>query len=150
MYEALLQQIESEMSRQELQPPCSCDDLELLKKRAMEELGVAIPAGYDRFLATTNGLAWNGLFLYASETTPMVGFPDQNVPGFIEANREFRTLRASDPMNEYLVFGEDSVALFTYHIKKGVYEVITSVGMTVLESFGNCDELLVDALQGHV
>jgi hypothetical protein len=150
MYTNLLKQISSEMSRQALQPPCSAHDLRLLKERSIDKLRYDIPDGYAHFLAITNGFVWNGLSIYASETTPLNGLPGASVQGFVEANMEHRAIRRGDPMQEYLVFGEDSVVFFTYHIPADVYKVIAIVGMSVHESYRTFDELLVDALQGHV
>lgn len=153
IYNELIKEIGSEMSRlsrQALQPPCTANDLEKLKQTSLRDLGYGIPAEYACFLADTNGLVWNGLSIYGSKSMPLNGLPDYSVEGFVDANRHYRSLRRGDPMQDYIVFGEDSVVFFAYHIPPGVYEVITIVGMTALETYMSFDELLIDALRGHV
>jgi hypothetical protein len=150
MYVSLLKQIAAEMSRQKLQPACSAHDIIGLTKRSKHKLGHDIPAGYAHFLGITNGLLWNGLSIYASETTPLNGLPDVSVMGFVEANSDYRKVREDDPMHDYLIFAEDSTAFFTYHIPDDDYKVILIVGMTVIESFKSFNELLRDAIKGHV
>lgn len=150
MYQDLLKQIAAKMSRQALQPPSSASDIEKLRRRSQGELGCDIPDEYSRLLAVTNGLVWNGLMIYATETTPLVGIPNLSVQGFVEANREYRVIRRGDPMHEYILFGEDSVAFFSFHIPANSYTVFTIVGMTILETYKTFDELIVDALKGHL
>lgn len=150
MYLNLLNQIASEMSQQALQAPASASDVEKLRRLSKDDLGCDIPADYVRFLAVTNGVAWNGLTIYATETMPLVGLPNHCVQGFVEANREYRVMRQGDPMHEYLLFGEDSVAFFSLHIPEHSYKVFTIVGMTILETYKTFDSLIVDALKGHL
>jgi len=150
MYDELLKEVELRMAPGSLQPPCSRERIEKLEQRSIRMLGHAIPFGYGRFLSVADGFIWNGLKIYGSANSHAVRHPNLKIDGFIEANLEYRDLRDGDPMEDYLIFAEDSVTFFVYHIPREVYEVFTIVGMTILETFETFDELLVDAFKGHL
>jgi hypothetical protein len=149
MYQALLETVRDRMKSygEGSQPPCSPSELEKLRNRAVHELGHAVPDVYAAFLALANGLDWNGLVVYASERTPIVGHTDRFIEGYVEANLDYRGF---DPLSNYLIFADDGVVFYTYHISLARYEVILRVGLSVLESFGSFDELLVSAFKGHL
>src|SRR5713101_4320885 len=148
-YHLLLQQTAEKMKRYNLglQAPCSKVDLERVVTRARDELGYLLPDGYVGFLSLANGLDWNGLTIFASERTPITGFPDRFIDGFIEANLAYRDYA---PMKAYAVFGDDGVALFTYSITMAEYQVLTKVGLSVLKRFGTFTELLTRAMQEKI
>ncbi len=88
--------------------------------------------------------------IYGSVTRHAIGNRNLKFDGFVGANLEYRELRNGDPMEDYLIFAEDSVVFFVYHISEENYKVITIVGMTVLEIFDSFDQLMVDAFKGHL
>lgn len=149
MYQDLIKQIANEMKRFGLtqQPACSPNDIDTLKRNALHELGHTIPGAYLAFLSVVNGLDWNGLVVYASERSPIVGFTDRFIEGFVEGNLAYRDF---EPLKGYLIFADDGDALFTYQISTSKYQVVASVGLTLLESFNTFDELLCNALQSHL
>ena len=149
MYDRLLEAIKGRKHSygEDLQPPCSHEDLKSLRIRAKSELDFDIIDGYARFLKKANGLDWNGLVVYASKRAPIVGYSDRFIDGFVEANLAFRDF---EPMKDYLVFADDGVVLFTLHAATNKYEVITRVGLSVLKSYSSFDELLTDAFSGHM
>jgi hypothetical protein len=149
MYHDLLKQIESEMRRfgMALQPPCSSAQLETLRRKAVQHLGNTIPDAYIAFLIDANGLDWNGLVVYATERTPIVGYPDRFIEGFVEGNLSYRDYH---PLKDYLIFAEDGVVLFTYRLSASEYQIVTTVGLSLLESFKTFDELMANALKGHL
>ncbi len=149
MYQDLIKQIAEEMKRFGLtqQPACSPNDIEILKMNSFHELGHTIPDGYIAFLSVVNGLDWNGLVVYASKRSQIVGFSDRFIEGFVAGNLAYQDF---EPMKDYLIFADDGDALFTYQISTSKFQVVTSVGLTLLESFNTFDELLYDALQCHL
>lgn len=149
MYQGLIKQIANEMQRFGLtqQPACSLNDIEILKRNALNELGHTIPDAYIAFLSVLDGLDWNGLVVYASKRSPIVGFTDRFIEGFVEGNLTYQDF---EPLKDYLIFADDGDALFTYQISTSKYQVVTSVGLTLLESFNTFDELLYNALQSHL
>jgi len=132
---------------EQLQPPCSDAELHALRHRARLELGHDAPDEYVRFLKRANGIDWNGLVIYASERAPIVGHADRSIDGFVDANLDFRDHSA---FADYLVFADDGVALFVYHVTRSVYQAITRVGLVDLESFRSFDDLIANALSGHI
>jgi hypothetical protein len=149
MYEESLEKITSDMRAFGIpvQPACSSEQLDLLRARAIVELGQPILDEFAQFLSVTDGLVWNGLMVYAHQTTQLA---KGRIDGFIEANTAYRRLRWRDPMESYFLFAEDSIAFYTYDRKQAAFNVLTIVGMTVLESYASFDELLADALRSHV
>lgn len=118
-----------------------------MRSRAKHELGHEIPDEYAALLATCNGLDWNGLVVYASERTRIVGYSDRFVEGFVEANRDHREF---EPMKDFLVFADDGTVVYTYCISRNKFQEVTSVGLSVLEEFDTFDDLLRNALESHL
>lgn len=147
MYEQLLVAVVERMQLygECLQPICSDECLQDLQLRARLQLGRDVPDEYCRFLMKANGLDWNGLVVYASERAPIVGYPDRFIEGFVEANLGYRDHEA---LKDYLIFADDGVVFFTYHISQGTYDVILRVGLSLLETFSSFDKLLMNALSG--
>src|SRR5918994_7425026 len=102
MYKDLLREIARKRAKysQSMQPPCADEKLDQLKGRALDELSAAPPDEYIGFLKTTNGLDWNGLLIYACETSPISGYSDRFVPGFLETN--LRTREECEPCRDFL------------------------------------------------
>jgi len=130
-----------------LQPPSSDNKLNALRVRSRQELGCDISNDYCDLLATVNGLDWNGLVIYANERVPIPGYSDRFIEGFVEGNLDFRDF---EPWKDYLIYADDGVVLFTYHISQQRYEVVLRVGMSLLESFDTFNDLLTNALSGHM
>lgn len=128
--------------KKKLQPPCSAANLAQLEKRAVAELGHSIPKAHRDFLLTMDGMNWNALVIYACQRGPLVSHPDINLEGFVDGNLLYRDF---EPMNDYLVFAEDGVALYAYRISTSEYRVMLEVGITVLHSYGTFEELMDDA-----
>jgi hypothetical protein len=149
MYDSLLQTIALRMQPygERLQPPCSSESLEKLRHPTELELGGDLPDAYLRFLAKADGLDWNGLVVYGSERSPILGYSDRFIDGFVEANLDFRD---HEPLNGFYVFAEDGVALYTQRIPTEQFEIILSVGLSSLETFPSFDALLVDAFSAHL
>jgi hypothetical protein len=149
VYDTLLDKIAERKRKygEGLQPPCSPEDLKSLQRSAKSELDCDIIDECARFLKRANGLDWNGIVVYASKRTPIVGYTDRFIEGFVEANLNFRGF---EPMKDYLIFADDGVVLFTLHAATNKYDVITRVGLSILKSYGSFDELLTDAFSGHM
>jgi len=93
-----------------------------------------------------DGLDWNGLVIYASKRSQLVGSA-RTIEGFIEGNIDYRDF---DNCSDYLIFGDDGTVLFALQTKTQKYQVVTIVGLTVLESFDSFDDLLSNAFNGHL
>ncbi len=149
MYQSLLQVIAGEMSRfgEQLQPPCSPRHLKDLQSSSNNALGHAVPEGYLDLLRLADGLDWNGLQIYASRRSPIVGYPDRIIEGFVEGNLAYRDF---EPFNGFLIFAGDGVALYVYDITRNEYQAITAVGLTLLETAPSFESLIAKAIQGHL
>lgn len=150
MYQALLASIAEMKSEhgKSLQPPCSSEKLDSLRARFRRAFQYGLSEDYARFLATTNGLCWNGLYVFASDRSLIVGTADLWIDGVVERNREERS--NDNQMNDYIAFAEDGEVSFTFNIRAGCYEVVSRVARYVDDRFSSFDELLEKALRSHV
>ncbi len=149
MYEQLLTRVGEEQARygERSQPPCTEERLERLRRRALEELNAEVPEEYAAFLRAQDGLNHNGLFIYASETSPVAGGTDATIEGFVEANLGWRD---DEFFNDYLVFGEGNMDLYVRHLPTGEYQVIDRTPGNLIESHPSFDQLIAAALKAHL
>src|SRR4026209_729318 len=115
MYRELLERIADVQRRlgNAPQAPSSEAQIERLLERVRAELRTELPIEYLDFLRLTNGLDWNGVVIYASETLPITGHPDRFISGIVEMNLNYR----EDPRFEVLlVIGSNGMDLYTYRI----------------------------------
>lgn len=145
MYQELLKRVGEEQRRfgSRLQPPCSEEQLQLLVTGADKELHTELPPEYLNFLRLTNGLDWNGVVIYASDTVPIVGHPDRFINGIVEMNLNYR----EDPrFEDLLVIGSNGMDIYTYRISTGACEVYDEVPHELVETVPTFDELITKAL----
>ena len=145
MYQELLKRVEEEQRRfgSALQPPAAEEQIQRLLDRAREELHTEPPAEYLDFLRLTNGLDWNGVVIYASETVPIVGHPDRHISDLLEMNLNYR----DDPrFEDLLVLGSNGMDIYAYRISKGIYEIIDEVPHELVETIPTFDELMTKIL----
>jgi hypothetical protein len=149
MYEQLLTQVGAEQAKygERSQMPCAEERLERLRRRAREELGAEVPEEYAAFLRTQDGLNHNGLFIYASETSPVNGAADATIEGLVEANLGWRD---DEHFNNYLVFGEGNMDLYVRHLPTGVYQTIDRTPGNLIETSPSFEQLLAAALKSHL
>ena len=132
-----------------VQPPCSAVSAERLKLEVRAEFSCDVPAGYIDFLRITNGVEWNGLGIYASETARLVGYVgkiDSYIQGFVDANLDWR---AFEPHKDYLYFANSGISLYAYNLVESRYEIQDQSSMDVAEVLPSFDHLIASALRDH-
>lgn len=150
MYQDLVMQVAARIKAEDasdLQPPATEQALERLRRRTRDELNADLPEGYLDFLRLTDGLVWNGLFLYASESAPIVGTSDEFMHSFVEDNLNWRSIEMH---NDYLFFGDGDISLYAYNLVLGRYELQDRSSGTVLETFDTFDGLVTNALNSYL
>ncbi|HEX8119397.1 MAG TPA: YrhA family protein [Pyrinomonadaceae bacterium] len=149
MYEQLLTQVGAEQAKygERSQPPCAEGRLERLRLRAREELGAELPEEYADFLRAQDGLNHNGLFIYASETSPVAGGADATIQGLVEANLDWRD---DEHFNNYLVFGEGNMDIYVRHLPTGAYQTLDRTPGNLIETHPSFQHLLAAALKAHL
>jgi len=133
-----------------VQPPCSTDAVERLRFESRVELFCDVAAEYIDFLRISNGVAWNGLHIYASETGPLAGYEDRidrYIDGFVDANLEWREY---EPHKDYLYFADSSISLYAYNLVEARYEIQDQCSMDVVEVLPSFDHLIASALRVHI
>jgi hypothetical protein len=145
MFRELLARVGDEQRRygSALQPPSTEQQVQRLIERARVELGAELPVEYLDFLRMTNGLDWNGVVLYATETLPIVGHADRTIEGMVDANLG---LRDDERFQDLLVLGSDGMHLYTCRISVPVYALYDEVPHQLVDSTDTCDGLLTRAL----
>jgi hypothetical protein len=145
MYKNLLTKThEEKISYGELswQPPSSEYLLIEISKRAKNELKTELPTSFLEFLKITNGLNWNGLFIYSA------GKSEDFEYDFIEMNLNYRDV---DYFQDLLVFGEGNSEIYTYQISTKEYQIRDRVPAdNILEKCNNFDEMITKALETHL
>ena len=112
-----------------------------------DELGAELPDGYEGFLRTQDGLNYNGLFVYASETTPIVRVSGAAIQGIVEANLGWRD---DERMRRYLVFGDANMDLYALHGPTGEYHVLDRVPGNLIETHPSFELLMAAAFKSHL
>lgn len=129
------------------QPPCPPDRIEELRRSVLQEFGQQLPEDYLRALSVVDGLAWCGVHLFSSDLG-MGGTHACGIPyGFLEMNLYSRDF---EPNCDFLIFADDGVANYTYCISAGQYQVVLTVGLTVMDSYETFEELMMDAFKSYI
>jgi len=146
MYQEILDDVAARMSKygERLQPGVTPEQLASLEKRSESELGARLIDGYAPFLKRTNGLDWNGVAIYASERTQIVGYSDRIIDGFMEANLAFRDV---DEFARLLVFGESGDELYAYDTHLLQFQIVDRVPLDVLETYSSFERLLYEVIK---
>ena len=148
MYEALLDHFARWRAKygRTLPPPATEGELASLRADAQARLGHPIPPEYERFLRRTNGLGANGLFIYATERSPIAGTADAFIDGFVDANLDWWDLA---PNREFLFFGDSGQETYVREIAKGAYQVRDRPSHSLIKEVASFDALLFEALEAN-
>jgi hypothetical protein len=76
------------------QPPAADERIRDLRQRSRAELGADIPEEYAELLRLANGFDWNGMVVYAAETTPIPSERDRQSDSLIGRHRTLAALLA--------------------------------------------------------
>jgi hypothetical protein len=137
MYQELLEQIAQERSKysESMQPPSTPEQISELCEKASVCLGIKLPIEYINFLKLTNGLDWNGLTIYASETSLIAGYCDRYIQGVIEANQIYRQSEGESGMDAYI-----------YYPDRNVYHITERISLRVINTFSSFSKMLSQLL----
>jgi hypothetical protein len=138
---------EQQEFQQSMQPPCNPQKLIQLKEQVENQLNCTLPDGYIEFLSITNGLEWNGLQIFASETMPIVGYTDGKIPGFVDMNLLYRE---NEDCLDLLFFGESGIDSYVYCISAKQYQILDRVSLSLTETFDSFEMLIYEAFQCHL
>jgi len=115
--------------------------LAILSSRAKAELSAEVPQGYVDFLRVTDGLNWNGLFIYSSHDT------DDYDHGFVETNLNWRNYEINDDL---IYFADADINSYVYSLRAGEYQILDRPSMDVYGSFKTFDEMIAEALKNCI
>jgi hypothetical protein len=148
LYAGLLAEVADQCRKlnQELQPQATPEDIDSLCRRARSELDVDVPEGYVTFLRLHDGLDWNGLMVYASHTTPVVGDSRYSIHGLVEANIAWRGFA---PHREFLFFAESGVDIYCLHLASCQYQITDRQSGRLNGVVASFEHLIVEALRAH-
>lgn len=136
---------EQQQFKRRQQPPLTEDKLEAFKKRVAFTLSYTLPQAYLDILAITDGLDWNGVVLYASETR-MRDNEELDIQGLLEANIQLRL--AYTPDKDFIYFAESGIDAFRHNLVANKFEISDRVvGTSVYETFDTADELFQRLLE---
>ena len=130
-----------------MQPPATPAALRLLREKARAQLFSDVPQEYADFLGKVNGLNHNGLVIYATETTPIVGYNDRFIDGFVEANLDWREDEAHEDL---LFFADGNISVYVYNLIDGAYQMLDRSSNDLCASFESFDAMIAEALKEHL
>lgn len=139
--QSLLAVVQAEQLRfkRRQQPPLSQVALDKLRNRVAYTFSYELPQPYLNILAVTDGLSWNGVVLYASETRLLIN-DDLDIQGLTEANTQLRL--AFTPDKNFIYFAESGMDAYRHNIVTDKFEVSDRVvGDSVFETFNTAEEL---------
>jgi len=147
LYAGLIAEVadQSRKLNQELQPRATPEDIDSLCRRARSELAVDVPEDYLTFLQLHDGLDWNGLTIYASHTTPVVGDSRYSIHGLVEANLAWRGLAP----REFLFFAESGVDIYCLQLLRHQYQITDRQSGRLNGVLASFEHLIVEALRAH-
>jgi hypothetical protein len=145
MYQELLERVAEEQLRFESksQPPATEQQISKLEERAVRDLKVKLPDEYLDFLRRTNGLDWNGVVVFASETVPITAHPERAIAGLVEMNLGYRDDQRFDDL---VVLGSNGMDIYTYRVSTRKYEIYDEVPHELIESLSTFDDLMTKIL----
>ncbi|NNE98168.1 MAG: SMI1/KNR4 family protein [Pyrinomonadaceae bacterium] len=148
-YLELLRQVEQRIrtNKGRLQGPCEFESFGRLKTKSESELGSDLKSSFVRFLQRTNGFYWNHVYIFGSETCESSTQPGIVIPGFIQANLDYR--RKDARFLNYLVFGKSShdQFLFAYKIRLHEYQIIQESHDQIVDKVKSFDDMIAQALK---
>lgn len=136
---------EQQQFKRRQQPPLLKEKLEAFKNRVDYTLFYTLPQAYLDILAITDGLEWNGIVLYASETR-IRDNGKLDIQGMLEVNMQLRLAYAPD--KDFVYFAESGLDAFRHNLATNKYEVSDRVvGTSVYEVFDTADALFQRILE---
>ncbi|HYO66246.1 MAG TPA: YrhA family protein [Archangium sp.] len=149
-YQQALQNFENQLNHhgRRMQPPCSQEELVRLRLGARQELGSDIPDPHAELLRWHNGITWNGLTIYASETSPIAGRADRFIAGFVESNKLFQ--QDVPDLLDYLIFADSEFYFYAYDKKNDEYVRCDRISLEKYESFSSFEDMISSALLSHL
>ncbi len=131
----------------DLAPPATEEALAHLCQRTRDELHEDLPDGYLDFLRLTDGLRYNGLFLYGTDGDGVAGNSRPSKNSFVENNLDWRSY---EERNKYLIFGDGDISLYALNLITGRYELQDRPSGSIIEAFDTFDALAAEALRPYV
>ncbi len=148
MYQDILKPVAEEMAKYgcSLQPPCEEREVQELKRRVKEELSASLPEHYAGLLREVKGLDYNGLVIFANETTPITGFEDRFIEGLVEANLGYREVES---LKDYLILGTNGGVHYVQKLDINEYQSIDAVSLDLYEKFDSFLDMIRGALRDN-
>jgi hypothetical protein len=149
MYEAVLAEIQVRMEEDgdALQPPAGEAAVQALVARTRAELKAELPEPYAHFLRRHNGLDWNGLVVFATEPSPIVGYADRTIAGFIETNLARRDIAE---LRDYLIFASTGDEEYCLAVPSKKFVMLDAVSTDEIETYASFGVMLAAALQRRI
>lgn len=92
-----------------IQPPARSRSIEYLENVVVQKFKIQLSATYKEILLKTDGIDNDGVVLYSSEKSLIVGYKDRYIDGFIEANEEWQS---NKNFADYLFYADSDMYLF--------------------------------------
>lgn len=119
-----------------LQPSATTADVQRLTENCVHHLRYKLPPFYVALLQITDGIACNGIQLYASKPQLLAGLEANAamLEGFVEANLLWRTGEEGAHNIDYCHFAESGDYLYCHHLPTDEFQIIDRVTLEPIYS----------------
>ena len=135
----------------QLQPPAAAAAIEHLIAVCSKQLHYTPPPFYLALLQTTDGMACNGIQVYASKSQPIAGLETKDVilEGFVEANLLWRAGEEGAHNLDYFYFAESGDYLYCHCLPAAEFQIVDRVTLEPIYApavFATVEELFEQLL----
>lgn len=149
MWKKLLEDLRSKI-QQDLQEelflsPLKASERVEIEEKFQEELGHAINSSYIDLLQMTDGLVYEGIFLYSAISRK---YPDSDGVSMelIDLNLMYREDAGLD--NHFIVYGEADMELVVHDLNEKKFQIRDKVGFdTVYEEYDSMEQILIRIIE---
>lgn len=115
--------------------------IEAMAGRLAERFGVVVPDDHRAFLGITDGLGWNGLYLYGTTPCRLTGAEEgeADCPDLEQANAARREYK---PLDGLLLVGEVDDDFLAYDGAAGCYATLDRVSLDRFETFATLPDMV--------
>jgi hypothetical protein len=126
-----------------LNSPASNKQIESLINAVREKFKYTLPEQYIKFLATVNGLEFNGFKIYGVDSSFSEGEANQPIIGYIDTNEIWYE---NEHQRQYMFFGDSDIGWYCLDISEAMYVELDKPSGTLMEVFKDFDSMLEKAL----
>lgn len=125
-------------------PAASTADIEALVAATKRKLGAELPEQYIDFLTISDGLNYDGLYVYDTKSTNMQQTLRDFWHGFVYSNELWRK---NSENKSYLIFANDDMDLYVQVSSSGAFQSMDKMAYDLFDQYESFDAMMIAALE---